>query len=164
MTTGPAKYKSQVPEPLKLRRSFVLLAKRVDISKQKPFLSSVHPLLRASTNGPTQYQGLRGPAVGYGRAVDRPQPTTKRSIKGCERQQLVTQKELTPSTPANPSLPSCNPACFTVGSGFHQYRPVPLDSLLRFADGVCIISLARVFAFRMYAFALRARGNHHYYL
>ena len=42
-----------------------------------------------STNGQTQYQGFRGSAVGYERAVDRFQPTAKRSIKGSGGQPLV---------------------------------------------------------------------------
>ena len=138
------KYKSQVPEPLKLRRSFVLLAKRVDISKQKPFLScssstssslnqrsnavsrvaGTSSWLRAScgpstTNGPTQYQGLRGPAVGYGRAVDRPQPTVQRSIKTCGDQQLVEQKEMTPA-------PLQTPVCRTTA-----VRTAPITETVR---------------------------------
>ena len=118
------KYKRQTLKQLTLRKSFVLLFERVDIRKQKSFLSSsrstsssrnqrpnavsrvarVSSWLRAScgpsaTNGPTQYQGLRGSAVGYGQAVDRPQPTVQRSIKGCGGQPVVTQKELIPARP-----------------------------------------------------------------
>ena len=100
------KYKRQTLKQLTLRKSFVLLIERVDIRKQESFLSSsrstsssrnqrpnavsrvarVSSWLRAScgpsaTNGPTQYQGLRGSTGGYTERADPARPQTS-LVKG----------------------------------------------------------------------------------
>ena len=100
------KYKRQTLKQLTLRKSFVLLIERVDIRKQESFLSSsrstssslnqrpnavsrlagVSSWLRMScgpstTNGPTQYQGLRGSTGGY---TERADPSTPADL-ACQR-------------------------------------------------------------------------------